>query len=128
LVVALALNFVVLLAVVAYLLFFYKWETKTYDDMAQNIGGGYDKADLFDIEAGSNIESLLAKEEGPLQYNAASKKVADNLSLNLTMIPSRFERANSVYSHGKQSILTYDRAQSLLGLGGLGSARYLASQ
>ena len=101
----LGLNFLILLIVVTYLIFFYKWESKTYDDMAQNLGGLYDKAayigDMFDAEAGSNIESLLAKDEGPLQYNAALKKGADNLSLNLTAIPSRQERANSVFSQSR---------------------------
>ncbi len=45
------------------------------------------------------------------------------MALDLTSIASR--RAGSLFSH-KHSLLTYDRAQSLLGFGGAGG-RYAAS-
>ena len=80
---------------------------------------------MFDGDDGSNIELLLAKDEGPLQYPGTAKMSRPDLSLNLTSIPSRIGGgAGSIYSH-RHSLLTMDRAQSILGFGG---GRYLTSQ
>ena len=75
----LIINGLVLGGVFIYYCFFYKWDNKTYDDLAENIGNRYDKGpskgrgvtlngDLFIGEEASNIESLLGKDDASVQY------------------------------------------------------------
>lgn len=72
-------NGLVLSGVFIYYAFFYKWDNKTYDDLAENVGGRYSKAgggvgpvgmdgEIFLGEGASNIESLLGKDDASIQY------------------------------------------------------------
>ena len=71
-------NGLVLSGVFIYYAFFYKWDNKTYDDLAENVGGRYSKAgvtgpvgvdgEIFLGDGASNIESLLGKDDASIQY------------------------------------------------------------
>ena len=73
----LLVNTLILSAAFVYYVFFYRWDNKTYDDLAENVGGRYNKngaaievgdGELFLGEGASNIESLLGKDESSMQY------------------------------------------------------------
>lgn len=64
-------NSVILSGVFIYLAFYYKWDNKTYDDLADNVGSRYNKnggidGEIFLGEGASNIESLLGKDESAI--------------------------------------------------------------
>lgn len=66
-------NALILFSVFIYLVFFFKWDNKTYDDLAENVGDRYNKnggieREMFLDAGASNIESLLSKDESTLQY------------------------------------------------------------
>lgn len=59
-------NGLITVCIIVFLAFFYKWDSKTYDDLAENVdnyGGGGFNNEMFLGEGASQIESLLAKEE-----------------------------------------------------------------
>lgn len=60
-----AINFLILISIIIYLFFYYKWDSKTYDDMAENLDNyrPMNGNDLFLGEGTSNIESLLGKDD-----------------------------------------------------------------
>ena len=59
-------NGLIVVSITIYFVFFYKWDSKTYDDLGENVdgyGGGISNNELFLNEGASQIESLLAKDE-----------------------------------------------------------------
>lgn len=65
-------NFIVFSAIVIYLYFFYKWDSKTYDDMFESRGQKFNKNgianDMYIGDGDSNIQSLLDKDQTGYQY------------------------------------------------------------
>lgn len=117
-------NALIILCIVFFLAFFYKWDNKTYDDLVIDYGVGAGNGQFNDFgDQASQIESLLNKQDIPPQYTLINgqggmvPKIHNRkeLDLDLTSIPSR-QGAGSIYSH-KNSNLTYDRSQSLLQFG-----------
>ena len=68
-------NFIIFMVVVIYLYFFYRWDSKTYEDMVESRGqkftknhGGIANDIMFIGDADSNIQSLLDKDQSAFQY------------------------------------------------------------
>lgn len=63
-------NALVVISVIVYVIFFYKWDNKTYDDLAENVGNRFDKVEfageMYLGEGASNIESLLGKDDASI--------------------------------------------------------------
>eukprot|EP00347_Sterkiella_histriomuscorum_P016017 403354814 len=142
-------NAVVLSGFFVFYAFFYRWDNKTYDDLAENVNGRYSKAgggglggipvggvdgEIFMGDDASNIESLLGKDDASIQYmqSGAQKSIGIgrnqlNSELDITLIPSRIPGpfgGGSFYSR-RNSIMTNDRIASLVNFGiSGGGSRY----
>jgi hypothetical protein len=104
-------NFVVLLTIITYFSFFYKWESKQYDDLGENLDN-YKKAELFN-DGPSNIESLLGKDESSVLYSQSTiqgqrflNRNNKALTIDLTSIKSKEGgfRANSISDRSSSQI------------------------
>lgn len=131
LIVVLSVNLAIVIGIVFYLGFFYKWDNKIYDEMGENLEqyqrrqGGYNNSVYFP-EGGSNIESLLAKEDTIGQFTInhgvgrAIGERRESLPLDLSSLPSRIGSF-----HHRSSIFTIDRGNSIAQYA---SRHYLQSQ
>jgi hypothetical protein len=135
-----SVNFCVLLVVSVYLFFFYKWDTKTYDPLADNVKNRDPNQNWENL---SNVEYLLEKGQNDSTVGPGFKRMQSGLSSigfataaerniafnDLTSIASRRGGGGgggpgSVFSH-RYSILTRDKDHSILGFGT--GNRYAAS-
>jgi hypothetical protein len=99
-VVILSLNGLIIFTLIIYLLFFYKWDKRTYEDLVENLdnfGRELQGNALYMEEEASNIESLLAKDDTSSVggYYGAGTGARDNIintnkrSIDLTSIASK---------------------------------------
>ena len=127
LIIVMSINVAILFGIIFYFSFFYKWDSKVYDDMGENLEQyrrqGYNNS-LFFPEGGSNIESLLAKEDtiGQFTINQGARALdrrESQIPLDLSSLPSR------IGSFHRNSVFTMDRGHSIAQFA---SRHYMPSQ
>ena len=113
-VVILSVNGLILLTLIIYLLFIFKWDKKTYEDLAENLdnfGREFPNNGLMLEDEVSNVESLLGKDDSSSgQFYGRATNNYHKKSIDLTSIPSK------IYGNMSRrgSMMTSDKGLSVL--------------